>query len=61
MPHQRRKNKIENCLYKISMERGGLYQGCDKGLANKNFPKHTGGVIMYVLIFIEKEQKSCCI
>jgi len=23
-----------------------VYQGCDKGLANKNFPKHTGGAIM---------------
>jgi len=23
-----------------------VYQGCDKGLANKNFPKHTGGALM---------------
>ena len=23
-----------------------VYQGCDKGLANENFPKHTGGAIM---------------
>jgi hypothetical protein len=23
-----------------------VYQGWDKGLANENFPKHTGGAIM---------------
>jgi len=23
-----------------------VYQGCDKELANRNFPRHTGGAIM---------------
>jgi hypothetical protein len=26
--------------------RHNVYQGWDKGLANENFPKHTGGAIM---------------
>ncbi|MCK4598276.1 DUF1638 domain-containing protein [Candidatus Bipolaricaulota bacterium] len=32
-----------------------VYQGCDKGLANKNFPKHTGGALMLDAIGYYKE------
>jgi len=32
-----------------------VYQGCGKGLANKNFPKHTGGALMLDAIGYYKE------
>jgi len=36
-----------------------VYQGCDKGLANKNFPKHTGGALMLDAIgYYEEVMKS---
>ena len=54
-----RKNKSSfPCLYKVRWEkvwwmtpgwikfRHNVFKGCDKGLANENFPRHTGGAVV---------------